>query len=73
MSKNKGFSNISASRYSLALFELATELNLLNEVEKNSMAFLNLISSNKDFNDLIKDPTINREILMKFVQKKEVN
>ena len=43
MSKNKGFSETSASRYSLALFELAKENNLLNEVEDHCFAIVNLI------------------------------
>ena len=55
MSKNKGFSDTSANRYSLALFELASETNLLDQVEKNSTSILNLISNNKDFKNFIKD------------------
>ena len=63
MSKNKGFSDTSANRYSLALFELASEANSLSKIEENSHALLKLISNSKDFNDLIKDPTISRDIL----------
>ena len=33
MSKNKGFSETSAGRYSLALYELATEAKVLSEIE----------------------------------------
>ena len=69
MSKNKRFSDTSANRYSLALFELASESNSLNQIEKNSSAMLNLISKNKDFNDLIKDPTLSSEILMEIIKK----
>ena len=69
MSKNKGFSNTSANRYSLALYELADEMKILNQVEKNSLAFLNLISNSKDFDNLVKDPTINKNILNKVVSK----
>ena len=57
MSKNKGFSETSASRYSLALFELAKENNLLNEVEDHCFAIVNLIEASEDFRSLIKDPT----------------
>ena len=57
MSKNKGFSLTSADRYSLALYELATENNNLKQVEEQSLSILNLISSSKDFFNLIKDPT----------------
>ena len=69
MSKNRGFSDTSANRYSLALFELASESNLLNQIELNSTAFLDLISNNKVFNDLIKDPTIDRDILLNIMNK----
>ena len=63
LSKSKGFSNTSANRYSLALYELASEANLLSKVEENSSAFLNLIKANKEFRSLIKDPTVSRNIL----------
>ena len=68
MSKNKGFSDTSANRYSLALFELASESNSLSKIEENSHALLKLISSSKDFNNLIKDPTISREILNQVIK-----
>ena len=68
MSKNKGFSDTSANRYSLALFELACESNSLSKIEENSHALLKLISSSKDFNNLIKDPTISREILNQVIK-----
>ena len=45
MSKNKGFSNTSAERYSLALYELSNESNLLDVVEQHSLAIINLINS----------------------------
>ena len=44
MSKNKGFSDTSANRYSLALYELANESNSLSKIEENSNALLKLIS-----------------------------
>ena len=69
LSKNKGFSDTSANRYSLALYELASESNLLLQIEKNSLAMLNLISNSKDFNNLIKDPTLSSEILMEIIKK----
>ncbi len=69
MSIKKEFSDTTAKRYSLALYELASETNLLVQVEQNSLAFSNLISVNKDFNNLIKDPTTNREDLMNIVNK----
>ena len=69
MSKNKGFSNTSANRYSLALYELASESSLLNQIEENSSAFINLINANKDFSNLIKDPTISHEVLIDVINK----
>ena len=67
MSKNKGFSITSANRYSLALYELANENNVLLQVEGQSSLILNLISSSKDFSSLIKDPTNNQEDLLKVI------
>ena len=69
MSKNKGFSDTSANRYSLALYELASESNTLSKIEENSHAFLKLISNSKDFNNFIKDPTITRDSLNQVVEK----
>ena len=60
MSKKKGFSDTSAGRYSLALYELAVEANMLSNVEDHSASIINLIASSEDFRSLIKDPTNNR-------------
>jgi F-type H+-transporting ATPase subunit delta len=67
LSKNKGFSLTSAERYSLALYELASENNVLSQAEDQSTSILNLISSSKDFSDLIKDPTNNQDDLLKVI------
>ena len=69
MSKNKGFSDTSANRYSLALYELASESNLLFKIEENSRALLKLISASRDFNNLIKDPTVSRDVLNQIIKK----
>ena len=61
MSKNKGFSETSAGRYSLALYELAIEANMLSEIEVHSASIINLITLSEDFKSLIKDPTNNKE------------
>ena len=45
MSKNKGFSETSAGRYSLALYELAIEADMLSEIEVHSGSIINLIDS----------------------------
>jgi len=67
LSKNKGFSITSAERYSLALYELANESNHLEQVEDQSLSILDLISSSKDFSNLIKDPTSSQEDLLKVI------
>ena len=69
MSKNTGFSITSAERYSLALYELASENNILSQIEDQSLSILNLISSSKDFSNLIKDPTNNQDDLLNIVNK----
>ena len=68
MSKNKGFSITSAGRYSLALYELASENNVLSQIEDQSSSLLSLISSSKDFSNLIKDPTNSQEDILKVVE-----
>ena len=67
MSKNKGFSITSADRYSLALYELASENNVLSQVENQSLSILNLVSSSRDFSNLIKDPTNSQDNLLKAI------
>ena len=69
MSNNKGFSDTSANRYSLALYELASESNLLENIEKNSSELLNLISVNDEFNKFIKDPTVSQDNLTNIINK----
>jgi len=68
LSKSKGFSITSAERYSLALYELTSENNALSQVEDQSSAILDLISSSKDFSNFIKDPTNNQEDLLKIIE-----
>ena len=67
MSKDKGFSITSAERYSLALYELSNESNLLDQIEEQSLSVLTLINKSEDFLNLIKDPTTNQEDLLKVV------
>ena len=69
MSKNKGFSETSAGRYSLALYELASETNMVSEIEVHSASIINLISTNKDFKSLIEDPTNNTVNLSSVLNK----
>ena len=73
MSKNREFSDTSANRYSLALYELASEAGVTTKVEENSNSFLELISNSKDFRNLIKDPTLSQEILKNVINKLSEN
>ena len=61
MSDKNRFSDSSAKSYSQALYELAFEEKNLNDVEKNVISLLKLISQSEDFNSLIKDPTNKQE------------
>ncbi len=67
LSKDTGFSITSAERYSLALFELSEENNLLSQIEDQSSSILNLIDQSENFSNLIKDPTISQEDLLKVI------
>ena len=67
LSKDTGFSITSAERYSLALFELSEENNLLSQIEDHSSSILNLIEQSEDFSNLIKDPTTSQEDLLKVI------
>ena len=69
MGKNTEFSITSAERYSLALFELSEENNLLSQIEGQSQSLLNLIDKSNDFSNLIKDPTIKQEDLSIVINK----
>jgi len=69
LSKDKGFSETSAGRYSLALYELATEANDLKEIEIHAASIINLISSSEDFKFLIKDPTNNKDDQINILNK----
>ena len=61
MSNKNRFSDSSAKSYSQALYDLAVEEKNLNDVEKNVISLLRLISQSEDFNSLIKDPTNKQE------------
>jgi len=69
LSKNKGFSETSADRYSLALYELAVEAKMLSEIEDHSTSIINLIVLSRDFRSLIKDPTNNNEDQLNAIRK----
>ena len=69
MSKNKGFSSTSANRYSLALYELAAEANVLSQIEINVLSIIDLIEKSNDFKNLIKDPTVSQNDLSNAIDK----
>ena len=69
MSKDTGFSITSSERYSLALYELSEENNLVSEIESQSLSLLTLIDKSNDFYNLIKNPTISEEALLKIINK----
>lgn len=69
MRKNKEFSSTSSSRYSLALYELAHETNLLIKIEEQSLKILKLIHSSIDFSNLIKNPTSMQQELLNVINK----
>ena len=48
MTKNKNFSETSVGRYSLALYELADETNIVSEIEKQVEALLSTIIKSPD-------------------------
>ena len=70
MSKNKGFSDTAAGRYSLALYELASGSKCtFNDVENHSLSIINLIASSEDFKSLIKNPTNNKDDQLNALRK----
>ena len=67
MIDNNNYSGSSDNSYSQALFELSKENNILNEVEEQASALINLISKSEDFNLLIKNPTNQQEDQVKVI------
>jgi len=61
LSKNKNFSDTAASRYSLALYELAEENKHAQEIENQSSALIKLINESKDFESIVRNPTNKKE------------
>ena len=69
MSKNNTFSDTAASRYSLALYELAEENKIVQEIEDQSSAFIKLIDESKDFKSIIRNPTYKKEDKINVINK----
>ena len=69
MSKNKNFSDTAASRYSLALYELAEENRLVQEIEKQSLGLIKLIDESKDFELIVRNPINKKEDQINIINK----
>ncbi len=69
MSKNKTFSDTAASRYSLALYELAEEEKNVQEIEDQSSAVVKLLDNSEDFESIIKNPTNKKEDQINIINK----
>ena len=57
MSSKKSFSTETASRYALALYELAEENSVLPDVEQNINELLMIYNTNEELKNFIKNPT----------------
>ena len=69
MSKNKNFSDAAASRYSLALYELAEENKHIKEIEDQSAALINLVDESKGFELIVRNPTNKKEDQINVINK----
>ncbi len=69
MSTNKNFSDTAASRYSLALYELADESKNIPEIENQSLALVKLLDKSEDFESIIKNPTNKKEDQINVINK----
>ena len=69
MSKSKNFSDTAASRYSLALYELAEESKHVKEIEDQSSALIKLVDESKDFELIVRNPTNKKENQINVINK----
>jgi len=69
LSKKNNFSDTAASRYSLALYELAEENKHVQEIEEQSFALIKLIKESRDFESIIKNPTNKKEDQINVIKK----
>ena len=61
MTSKSTFSNSTSKSYALALYELAKESKELNKVEEGMKGLGKLLLDNKDFREIIQNPTIKKE------------
>ena len=69
MSKSKNFSDTAASRYSLALYELAEENKHVQKIEDQSSALIKLFNESKDFKLIVKNPTSKKDDQINIINK----
>ena len=69
MSKVKKFSDTAASRYSLALYELAEENKHVHKIEDQSFALIKLIDESKDFESIVRNPINKKEDQINIINK----
>ena len=69
MSESNNFLVSATNAYSQALYELAVEEKSLNYIENQVIGVIKLISNSRDFNELVKDPTINQKNLSQIMVK----
>ncbi len=65
MSGTKTFSNETAERYALALFEVSNESSDLDAIEQKAKQLLKIYNENPEFKNFIKNPTNHIEIQKK--------
>jgi len=69
LSNNKSFSSETASRYALALYELAKENSELEIVEKNVIDILEIYNTSEDLKSFIKNPTQSQLSQLEIINK----
>ena len=69
MSNNKSFSSETASRYALALYELAKENSELEVVEKNVSDILEIYNTSEELKSFIKNPTQSQLSQLEIINK----
>lgn len=69
MSSNLSFSNSTAKRYALALYELSKENSELKNIEEEVKNLRNLLVSSVDFRKMIMNPIIKKNEQLKTLEK----
>ena len=61
MSSKSTFSNSTSKSYALALYELASENSVLDQVEKEMVSFKKLLNESLDFQKMLINPMVTKE------------